>query len=144
MSVSEPDRTESKTEFDRVYFQIVEDAVKLTENSLGAKGEVREKHEGFIKVTSDRVMRVASDIGTHIRMANSIFPTSLIELKERRTQQGKAIGLCYDLLTKYQIAMKILKVPDDKFVQEIKNIAHEINCLKSWRTSDNQRFKYLG
>ena len=93
---------------------------------------------------SEKIFRNICDIGTHIRIANSIYPTDKSELLERRLEQERAIGLCYDLLTKYQLAMRTLKVPDDKYVVEVKNIVHEINCLKSWRKSDNKRFGYLG
>ena len=77
-------------------------------------------------------------------MANSIYPKTKVEFEERRINQDKAIGLCFDLLTKYQLVMNTLKVKDDKYTVEIKNISHEINCIKSWRASDNKRFKDLG
>lgn len=84
------------------------------------------------------------ELGTYIRIANSIYPVYQSELEERRLAQDKAIGLCFDLLTKYQLAMHTLKVKDDKYTVEIKHIIHEINCIKKWRMSDSNRFKNLG
>ena len=79
-----------------------------------------------------------------IGFSNSIYPIYQSELEERRLAQEKAIGLCYDVMTKYQLVMHELKVPDDKHTDEIKHLIHEINCLKKWRTSDNKRFNNLG
>lgn len=146
MSVNTPDRRLSKREFDRVYFRIHDDAVFLTSNAFGADERHKKDFAKYIEVTKGRIMRIVEDIGTHIRMANSIYPLEghTHELEERRIEQGKAIGLCYDLLTKYQLIMHTLEISDDKFVQEIKHIGHEINCLKRWRTSDNKRFSHVG
>ena len=90
------------------------------------------------------IMKSVTDMGTYIRIANSIYPVYKEELIERRIAQEKAIGLCFDILTKYQLTMTELKVKDDKYVEEIKHLIHEINCLKKWRSSDKDRFKNLG
>lgn len=144
MAVNTVDRRESRVEFDRVYFRVYDDAMKIIQNNFGADKELREERKGYIAVMSDRVLKSVTDLGTHIRIANSIFPKYRSELEERRLEQEKAIGLCYDLLTKYQLAMTYLKVKDNKYVQEIKNLSHEINCLKRWRDSDRKRFSDLG
>lgn len=144
MAVNTVDRRESRVEFDRVYFRVYDDAMKIIQNNFGASKELREERKGYIAVMSDRVLKSVTDLGTHIRIANSIFPKYRSELEERRLEQEKAIGLCYDLLTKYQLAMTYLKVKDNKYVQEIKNLSHEINCLKRWRDSDRKRFSDLG
>ena len=144
MSVHKGDRHQSKVEFDNTYFKIYDDCVRLIENQLGAKGEIRESRQLYIRVMSDRIFKSVCDIGTYIRIANSIYPIYQSELEERRLAQEKAIGLCYDVMTKYQLVMHELKVPDDKHTDEIKHLIHEINCLKKWRTSDNKRFNNLG
>lgn len=132
-------RRESKVEFDNTYFKIYDDCVRLIENHLGAKGKVREERQTYIQVMSRQLLTSVCEIGTHIRIANSIYPICQVEFDERRTEQEKAIGLCYDVLTKYQLIMHELKIPDDKNVDVIRNVVHEINCLKKWRTSDNKR-----
>lgn len=144
MSVNLIDRKESKVEFDNNYFRVYDDAVSLITNNFGANEEWAEERKGYIGVMGNKVLSAVSDIGTHIRIANSIYPKFQSELEERRIHQEKAIGLCFDLLTKYQLIMHELRVRDDKFTNEIKNIIHEINCLKKWRNSDNKRFNNLG
>lgn len=143
MSVKKGDRKESKVEFDNNYFSIHDDCVRLIENHLGAKSDIQEKHQYYIRSVSNAIYKSVFELGTYIRIANSIYPIYQSELEERRLAQDKAIGLCFDLLTKYQLAMHTLRVPDDKYTTEIKHIKHEINCLKNWRTSDNNRFKNL-
>ena len=144
MSVSKPDRKDSRVEFDNTYFKVYHDAVEITNRFLFADEDKIKNRNDYIRTMSSRILIVASDIGTHIRIANSIYPTCKEEYLERRISQEKAIGLCYDLLTKYQLIMKELSIRDDKYVNEIKNVVHEINCLKKWRTSDNKRFGQLG
>lgn len=143
MSVNKGDRRESKVEFDNTYFKVYDDCVRLIECSFGAKGDIKEKKQGYIRAMSDRILKSVCDMGTYIRIANSIYPQYQSELEERRIAQEKAIGLCFDVMTKYQLIMTELKVPDDKHTNEIKNLIHEINCLKKWRESD-RRFKNLG
>lgn len=143
MSVNKSDRKESKVEFDATYFKVYDDAVKLIECKFGAKGQQAER-KGYITAMSVAILKSVNEIGTYIRIANSIYPVYQSELEERRIAQEKAIGLCFDVLTKYQLIMTELHVPDNKHVNEIKHLIHEINCLKKWRASDNKRFKNLG
>lgn len=141
MSVVKGERKESKVEFDNVYFTIYKDAVRLINCQFGASELKKKEYYIYITEMSKEVLNTVSDIGKHIRIANSIYPIYLEELRVRRIEQEKAIGLCFDLLTKYQLIMYSLGTKDNKYVNEIKNISHEINCLKSWRASDNKRFK---
>ena len=141
MSVNKSDRRESKVEFDNTYFKIYRDAVNLVENRFGSKDESKRSYISFM---SSAIMRSVTDLGTYIRIANSIYPTCNGEYAERRIAQDKAIGLCYDLMTKYQLVLSELHIPDDKYTNEIKQLIHEINCLKKWRSSDNERFRNLG
>ena len=143
MSVANPDRKKSKTEFDRVYYAILADSLQITKNCFGASKEKRAEYAEYIRSMCNRVDRVVADIGTHIRIANSIFPKEpdiQREAKERRVHQEKAIGLCFDLLTKYTNTMQILDVPEEKYVEHFKRIVHEVNCLKNWKKSDDKRF----
>ena len=142
MSVKKHDRKESKVEFERAYFTIHDDAIRLIKCSFGGDKEKREAYKDYLHVVSRKVLADIMDIGTEIRIANSIYPRMDEELTERRIHQEKAIGMCYDLLTKYQLIMHTVGTKDDKHVEEIGHIMHEINCLKKWRTSDNKRFKF--
>lgn len=144
MSVAKNEQNKSKVEFDNNYFRIYFDAVNLINVQFGANQNAKEKYKLYIETMSIEILKIVTEIGTLIRIANSIYPIYKIEYETRRLSQDKAIGLCFDLLTKYQLVMKSLCIKDNKYVQEIKNIQHEINCLKAWRASDNKRYKELG
>ena len=141
MSVNKVDRRESKVEFDNTYFKIHDDAVRLIGNGFGLKDESK---RWYVNIMSNAIMKATIELGTYIRIANSIYPIYKLELEERRIAQEKAIGLCFDIMTKYQLVMTELNIPDTKHTDTIRNIIHEINCLKKWRSSDNVRFKDLG
>lgn len=140
MSVNKIDRRESSVEFDNNYYRIYSDAGKIIDNYFGIKKPLSDMQLARLRTATERIMRVVFDIGTYIRIANSIYPYCLEEKFQRRTAQDKAIGLCFDLLTKYQNIFHEFEVPETKYVDEIKNIRHEINCLKKWRDSDKNRF----
>lgn len=135
-------RNTSKVEFDNTYFQLYKDAVRLINCQFGANERVKENYALYIKTISHEILDLAANIGKHIKIANSIYPQTRLEYETRRTNQGIAIGLCYDLLTQYQLIMFVLGIKDNKYCNETKTITKEINCLKRWRTSDN-RFKDL-
>lgn len=143
-TVHKNERKESSVEFDNTYFKVYEDCVAIISNNFGGKKELVEKYSLYVQVMKKECLTTVSEIGRNIRIANSIFPICKAEFQTRRIAQEKALGLCFDLLTKYQLIMKTLDVSDNKYVEEIKNIRHEINCLKNWRKSDNKRYKDLG
>lgn len=143
MPTPKGDQRKSRVEFDNVYFKVYEDAVRLCENNFGANEDMRIAYKEYISANKTEIMQDVLAIGRYIRMANSIYPKSkedTTEIEARRLYQSQAIGLCYDILTKYELLMKMFKVKDDKYTLETKNLSHEINCLKNWRKSDNKRF----
>lgn len=142
-NVRKHEKNESKVEFDNNYFKIHNDAILLIKNNFGAKGSLAKVNEKYIDMMGDKVLDIIFDIGTNIRIANSIYPRTRKELSVRRLHMDKAIGLCYDLLTKYQLTMEFLGVADDKYTIETGHLVHEINCIKKWRASDNKRFSNL-
>ena len=140
MSVAKNNRKESSVEFDATYFKIHDDALHLIECYFGASKEDRIRHKRYIYMMAEKILDDVFEMGKHIRIANAIYPKSEIELYERRKHMECAIGLCFDILTKYQLTMYRLRVRDNKYLNEIKNLQPEINCLKKWRASDNKRF----
>ena len=138
MSVVKGKRNESKVEFDNLYINIYRDAVRLINNQFGASERAREIYATYIREMSYKILDLVVDIGMHIRIANSIYPKTRLEYETRRTEQGIAIGMCYNLLTQYQLVMYTLGAKDDKFRNESDLVIKEINCLKKWRTSDNR------
>lgn len=143
-SVAAVDMKKSKVEFFNAYYKVYDDAVDLIENNFGADKDIAETHRGYINGMSQAVMRSVNSAGTYITVANSIFPVTQQEYAERRTAQENAVGLCFDLLTKYRLIMHKLHIEDDKYTEQIKHISHEIKSLKNWKKSDNKRFKNLG
>lgn len=144
MSVPKGKRNESKVEFDNTYYKIHKDAVKLCCSKFGATKEQIVEYNLYINAVISDILDDVLLLGKYIRMANSIYPKYEYELSERRLLQNKSIGMCFSILTKYQLVMEVLGTHENKYVNEINNLTHEINCLKKWRLSDNKRFNNLG
>lgn len=142
-SVAKGDRKQSKNEFDYIYLRIHDEAEDMIKNNFHAKGENVANNIDYIKSASDSLRVSVWDLIFHIKVANALFPTTVEELLERRIEQDKAIGICFDILTMYEMVMHKLKVKDDMGVTEIKTLRHQINAIRAWRTSDNKRFRNL-
>ena len=142
-SVPKSERKTSREEFDSIYYRIHDDAVDMIEHNFRAKPEVAEKYQSYIKSASKELMGLVWNLIYHIKVANSVYPTTTAELIERRLCQDKAIGICFDILTLYEIVMHKLHVKEDMGVTEIKGVNRQINAIKAWRTSDNKRFRNL-
>jgi hypothetical protein len=140
MSVPKSRRNESKIEFDATYFKVMKDAVELTANHFGASENTYINNKLYTDITCKSILECAESLLVKIRIANSIYPQSYEEYIRRRMYQDEAIGICFAILSKYQIAMQMLDVGEQKFPEVIDNLEHEINSLKQWRYTDN-RFK---
>lgn len=82
--------------------------------------------------------KLTDDLLYNIKVANSIYPFCMAEWEERRLSMGKAIGICYAILTNYQRIMMRLRISDNKYTTNIQDVIHMINSLKAWRKSDNK------
>ena len=136
-------RQTSKQEFDEIQHRVHDEAVGMIELNFHAKAEIAQKHTAYIQYAAKSLMSSVWDLIYYIKVANSIYPTTPEELTERRIYQDKAIGVCFDILTLYELVMHKLQVKDDMGVTEIKTIRHQINAIKAWRSSDNSQFKKL-
>lgn len=143
MSVPKGKRNESSVEFEKTYIDLYKDALNVTTYKFGANKDNQDKFTNYISQASKDIFGTLDDLGKHIKIANSIYPKCVAELETRRVHQGVAVGLCFDLLTKYQIAMDTLEVDNDRYVNVIEHITHEINCIKKWRQSDKGRFSEI-
>lgn len=121
-----------------IYFQLADSVDNLVEHDFYAEGELANKNRIFLNARSMTLERLTDSLLYYIKIANSIYPTCLMEWEERRVAMGKAIGTCYAILTNYQRIMIRLRVPDNKYTLDIKNIMRMINSLKAWRKSDNR------
>ena len=142
-NVPKSKRKQSKQEFDAIHYRIHDDAVGMIENNFHADREVALRHSQYIQQASKALTASVWDLVYYIKIANSLYPTTHEELVERRVAQDKAIGICQQILTMYELAMHKLKVKDDMGSEEIKTLRHQINAIKAWRSNDNERFKDL-
>ena len=138
MSVVKSKRTQSKIEFEMIYFLVADGVDNLVEHDFYADGELARKNRVFLNIRGQSLERQTDSLLYYIKMANSIYPQCMTEYEERRVLMGKAIGTCYSILTNYQRVMQRLRIPDGKYSVEIKNLMRMINSLKSWRKSDNK------
>lgn len=138
MSVVKSKRTQSKIEFEMIYFLVADGVDNLVEHDFYADGELARKNRVFLNIRGQSLERQTDNLLYYIKMANSIYPQCMTEYEERRVLMGKAIGTCYSILTNYQRVMQRLRIPDGKYSVEIKNLMRMINSLKSWRKSDNK------
>lgn len=94
--------------------------------------------EWFIKDERQAVVDCLRSIGEEVFTANSIYPTYMEELVERRLHQDRAIGQCYRLTQELQYAIETLPVDVNKYLRFADMIQTEINLIKGWRKSDNK------
>ena len=105
MSVPKSKRGKSKVEFEMTYFKLADGLDNLVENYFWAEYETIQQHKLFIRLRAEAIEKLTDDLVFHIKIANSIYPTCMAEWEERRVEMGKAIGICYALLTHLQRVM---------------------------------------
>lgn len=138
MSVVKSKRNESKNEFEALYFKLADSVDNFVEHDFYASHEQLERNKTFLQVRCTALEKLTDDLLYYIKIANSIYPTCIIEWEERRLAMGKAIGVCYAILTHYQRIMMRLRIPDNKYTEDIKTVIRMIHSLKAWRKSDNK------
>ena len=138
MSVVKSKRGKSNVEFEQIYFQLADGIDNLVEHDFYAEGLLEQKNRVFLDIRSRTLEDLTDKLLYYIKIANSIYPTCMTEWEERRVTIGKAIGICYAILTNYQRIMIRLRVPDNKYTMDVRNIMRMINSLKAWRKSDNK------
>ena len=143
MSVVKSKRGKSNVEFEQIYFQLADGIDNLVEHDFYAEGLLAQKNRVFLDIRSRTLEDLTDKLLYYIKIANSIYPTCMTEWEERRVTIGKAIGICYAILTNYQRIMIRLRVPDNKYTMDVRNIMRMINSLKAWRKSDNKLKAYL-
>ena len=138
MSVVKSKRGKSNVEFEQIYFQLADGIDNLVEHDFYAEGLLAQKNRVFLDIRSRTLEDLTDKLLYYIKIANSIYQTCMTEWEERRVTIGKAIGICYTILTNYQRIMIRLRVPDNKYTMDVRNIMRMINSLKAWRKSDNK------
>ena len=92
----------------------------------------------FINDERQVIVECLREITKEVHIANSIYPTCMEELIERRLHQDRAIGQCYRLTQELQYAIETLPVDVNKYLRFADLIQTEINLIKGWRKSDNK------
>lgn len=92
----------------------------------------------FIYDQRQTIVNCLRGITREVYIANSIYPTCMEELVERRLHQDKAVGLCYDLTQELQYAIETLPVDVNIYLRFGEMIQTEINLIKGWRKADNK------
>ena len=144
MSVVKSKRNQSKVEFESIFFQLVDGIDNLVEHDFYAEGMLAVKNKTFLEIRCRTLEDMTDKLIYHIKIANSIYPQCIAEWEERRVEQGKAIGTCYAILTNMQRIMMRLRIPDNKYTLDIRNVMRMVNSLKAWRKSDNKLKTKLG
>lgn len=118
------------------------DYEELTPEEKDRYDKLMKKYEAFDAwfIADERqvVKNCIRDITEYVYTANSIYPSIMEELVERRILQDKAIGQCYRLTQELQYAIETLPVDTNKYTRFAEMIQTEINLLKGWRKSDNK------
>ena len=144
MSVVKSKRNKSGVEFEMILFQLADGIDNLVEHDFYAEGMLAVKNKMFLEMRSRALEELTDKLVFYIKIANSIYPQCITEWEERRVAQGKAIGTCYAILTNMQRIMMRLRIPDNKYTLDIRNVMRMINSLKAWRKSDNKLKTKLG
>ena len=109
---------------------------KVRYDKLKAKNEAFD--DWFIEDERKCIVDCLREITKEVFTANSIYPTVMEELVERRLCQDRAIGQCYRLTQELQYAIETLPVDVNKYLRFADMIQTEINLIKGWRKSDNK------
>lgn len=109
---------------------------KVRYDKLKAKNEAFDNW--FIEDERKCIVDCLREITKEVFMANSIYPTVMEELVERRLCQDRAVGQCYRLTQELQYAIETLPVDVNKYLRFADMIQTEINLIKGWRKSDNK------
>lgn len=94
--------------------------------------------EWFILEGRKSILDIMRTIGREIFLANTIYPTCMDELNDRRRHQNNAIGQCYWLVQEMQYVMETLPVDVNKYLYVVQDIENFITKLKNWRKSNNK------
>ena len=115
---------------------------ELTEEQKAHYDKRKSRQDGFenwfIGYQRDTIMDCIRNATEYIFSANSIYPSSMEELMERRMFQNNAIGQCYRLLQELQYSIEVLPVDIEKYARFVEGIEKEIYLLKGWRKKDNK------
>ena len=92
---------------------------------------------------TNRTLDFACGISEHLRKANTIFPTYMIEFEERRLEMDRAMACCNALQDELQYVGECLYADLNKYTNLVLEIQKEFNMIKALRQSDNRFLKNI-
>ena len=97
----------------------------------------------FIRKERERILDFTQGISSHLRAANTIWPTYKAEFVERRLEMDKALECCNRLQDELQYLVETLPADINKYTAIVREIDAEFNLIKALRQSDNRFLKHL-
>ena len=134
MSVNKPDRKESRVEFENAYFHVYDDALRLMKNNYGASKELVTEYENYIRIMNAKIFSIINDLGTYIRIANSILSHgfTFMQIKYNFDHNKIIKRPSHSKIVRERKRLKKYKILYDK---RIVSGYHIQNCYKSWRNN---------
>lgn len=96
--------------------------------------------EWLINKFRDWIIVELHNMISNIVKANTIYVTTVVEHNERRMAQNNVIIACENLLQILQYAIDCFNIDGNAYMKVTSMIIHEINVVKKWRKSDDDRF----
>ena len=121
--------------------------IKNEEEKKDTAQKIRELEEDFdcwfIRKERERILDFTQGIASHLRAANTIWPTYKAEFVERRLEMDKALECCNRLQDELQYLVETLPADINKYTAIVREIDAEFNLIKALRQSDNRFLKHL-
>lgn len=127
--------------FDGIQIKTIQNVVFMVEHDFGADPKHKSFYPKYIEKTGDKMLEIAIEIHAQTKFANSIHPDNMDQYEIRVEAQKKARALVFALEGQYHAVLAILEVDDNKFVDHIRHLKHQSNCIKSWIEKDKETYK---
>lgn len=127
--------------FDGIQIKTIQNVVFMAEHDFGADEIHKKFYPKFIEKSGDKMLDIALEIHAQAKFANSIHPENMEQYEKRVEAQKEARAWVYSLEGQYHAVLAILEVDDNKFVDHIKHLKHQSNCIKSWIEKDKEIYK---
>lgn len=127
--------------FDEIQLKTIQNIVFMIEHDFGADTKTKKFYPKYIEKTGDEMLKVAIEIHSLVKYANSIYPETMEQYYKRVGAQKDARAKVYVLEGQYHSILYILDVDDNKYVNHLKHLKHQSNCIKSWIDKDKSIYK---
>ena len=87
------------------------------------------------------VAGICRDLMSHLRNANTIWPTYKAEFEERRLEMDRAMCCCNELQSELQYIAEAVYSDINKFAPLVLDVQEEFNMIKKLRQADNRFLK---